>query len=772
MSHPDKVMYPETGTTKADVIRYYLEIADVLLPYAAGRPITRKRWVDGVGTAQHPGKVFFHKDLDQSTPDWVPRGTLQHKEHANDYAVLDEHRGRATLAWLAQMGALELHVPQWRFAADGTVGRPDRLVLDLDPGEGAGLPECVAVAKILRGILDDMGLPTVPVTSGSKGIHLYAALDGSHTSDEMNAVARELARSLAADHPDLVVATLRKADRRGRVLVDWSQNNASKTTITPYSLRGRLRPTVAMPRTWGEITSGRLRQIEFGEVARLLRRRGDVAAPIRPPPVDRLATYRRMRDPARTAEPMAGGTASDDGDPAFVIQRHQARRLHYDFRLERDGVLVSWAVPKGIPGPDDRNRLAVHVEDHPLAYADFTGDIPRGEYGAGHVELWDRGTYRTEKWRPDEVLVTLHGRPDGGLGGAPVRLALIRTGGDDWLVRRTRDQPAAAPRERSAQVADAPRRVERPAMAEYRPMLAELGTLERPPTGDLAVEMKWDGHRVLAHTRDGTTTLRSRNGVDVTDRFADIGDVAAAIGGHDAVLDGEVVALDRRGRPDFGMLQRRAERGARRAPLRYLVFDLLAIDGVDTTRWSYDERRVRLSDALTETDTILFPPAFDGDVDAALGEAARLGLEGVVAKDRHAPYTPGRRSSAWTKLKLHRTQEVVIVGWRLGRGRREGGIGSLLLAVPGDAGLEYVGRVGTGFRDRDLDALHERLLALEVAASPATGVPRADARDARWVSPVLVGEVEFAEWTGDGRLRQASWRGLREDKDPVDVRRE
>ena len=290
MTHPDKVMYPETGTTKADVIRYYLGIADVLLPYAAGRPITRKRWVDGVGTAQRPGKVFFHKDLDESTPDWVPRGTVQHQTHANDYAVLDEQRGRATLAWLAQTGALELHVPQWRFAADGSIGRPDRLVLDLDPGEGAGLPECVVVAKLLRGILDGMGLPTVPVTSGSKGIHLYAALDGTRTSDEMNAVARELARSLAADHADLIVATLRRTDRRGRVLIDWSQNNASKTTIAPYSLRGRRRPTVAMPRTWGEITSGRLRQIEFHEVARLLRRRGDVAAAIRPASIDPLVS--------------------------------------------------------------------------------------------------------------------------------------------------------------------------------------------------------------------------------------------------------------------------------------------------------------------------------------------------------------------------------------------------------------------------------------------------------------------------------------------------
>lgn len=808
-----KVMYPETGTTKADVLAYYREIADVLLPYAAGRPVTRKRWVDGVG-----GQMFFQKDIEDSAPDWVPTRVIHHKDHDNWYPVLDRKTGVATLAWFAQVAALELHVPQWRFGGDGEPGRPDRLIFDLDPGEGAGLPECVEVAKLVRVILDGVGLATVPVTSGSKGIHVYAVLDGTRTSDEASAFAHELARSLEADHPDLVVSTIRKADRAGKVLLDWSQNNAAKTTIAPYSLRGRDRPTVAMPRTWREITSGRLRQIEMHEVLGIIRRRGDAGEPMRPadPEPDRLRRYRSMRDPRKTPEPVPdastrplpviaaataprrrAGSGGGAGEATFVIQRHQARRLHFDFRLEREGVLVSWAVPKGVPASGERNHLAVHVEDHPLAYAEFEGDIPKGEYGAGHVEIWDHGTYETEKWRDDEVIVTLHGSPTGGLGGEPVRVALIRTdrasdknwllhrmaapeppGDFDALVAGTASPPAAEPRpgpkpRRALQ----PRAVRR-GESEYRPMLAQLGSAQRPPRGrDLAVEMKWDGIRVLAHVRGGKTRLVSRNGIDVTSTYPEFAGLADLLGGHDAVLDGEVIALDPRGYPSFGLLQQRmrltrqadVRRAAASVPVRYIAFDLLELDGEDTTAKPYRERRRLLEATVDERPPVHVSPVFDGTVEEGLERAQELHLEGVVAKERGAAYAVGRRSRAWTKVKLHRTQEVVIAGWRPGKGGREGGIGSLLLGVPDDGRLQYVGRVGTGFDEDALAELGRLTKRLARRRNPLTGVPAADARDAHWIAPRLVGEVEFAERTRDGRLRQPSWRGLRPDKSPEDV---
>jgi bifunctional non-homologous end joining protein LigD len=263
VSSLDKVMYPSTGTTKAEILDYYTRIADVFIRYAHNRPATRKRWVDGVGTAQKPGAVFFQKDLDDSAPTWVQRRTIEHKDHTNEYPLVNK---AATLAWLAQMAALEIHVPQWRFNRRGTPQNPDRLVLDLDPGDGIGLPECAEVARAAAAILDNEGLPCFPVTSGSKGIHLYAPLNGKRTSDEVSEWARELARALVADLPDLVVSDMKRALRPGKVFVDWSQNRASKTTIAPYSLRGRLRPTVATPRTWTELESPTLAQLEFGEV--------------------------------------------------------------------------------------------------------------------------------------------------------------------------------------------------------------------------------------------------------------------------------------------------------------------------------------------------------------------------------------------------------------------------------------------------------------------------------------------------------------------------
>lgn len=260
VSSLDKVLYPEAGTTKADVMHYYLSVAEVLLPQLAGRPVTRKRWVDGVGTEGDPGEVFFRKDLEDSAPDWIPTGRIVHANRANSYPLAAEP---AVLAWFAQVAALELHTPQWRFGPDGQPRRPDRLVLDLDPGEGVGLAECAQVARWCREVLDGMGLEAFPVTSGSKGIHLYAALDGTHDAEAVSAVAHELARALEVDHPDLVVSTMKRARRAGKVFLDWSQNNASKTTVAPYSLRGRARPTVAAPRTWEELDDPGLAQLEL-----------------------------------------------------------------------------------------------------------------------------------------------------------------------------------------------------------------------------------------------------------------------------------------------------------------------------------------------------------------------------------------------------------------------------------------------------------------------------------------------------------------------------
>ena len=671
LTNLDKVLYPETGTTKAEVIDYYTRVADVLIPHAKDRPATRKRWVHGVGTPDKPGQVFFQKNLDDGTPSWVKRRSIQHTDHVNEYPLVND---LPTLVWLAQIAALEIHVPQWRFGRNGARKNPDRLVLDLDPGEGAGLPECVEVAKIVRTVLRGMGLDPLPVTSGSKGIHLYAALDGKQSSDEVSAVAHELARMLEADHPDLVVSDQKKTLRGGKVLLDWSQNNGNKTTIVPYSLRGRFRPTVAAPRTWRELTSPGLAQLEFDEVLRRIEKKGDPLLELSVGHLgEDLGEYRSMRDPSKTPEPMGGGRATHHpGEPSFVIQEHHASRLHHDFRLERDGVLVSWALPKGVPTDRKVNHLAVKVEDHPLEYGSFEGVIPKGEYGAGRVEIWDRGTYDLEKWRDDEVIATLHGEKHG-----THRYALIQTGGrtgddaDNWLIHLM--APAG-----EAGAATEPARRPAKRAEPLAPMLATAGdpdTLDRDE--DWVFELKWDGIRALATISGDELTLRSRNGLDLTASYPELAELVPAFDG-DGVVDGEIVALDAEGRPSFSRLQRRmgltvprdVERARRAIAVHYFAFDLLELDGRALVKEPYERRRELLREHLEDRGPIAVPPDVGTKLAPALDTSEELGLEGVMAKRRDSPYRVGRRSRDWIKLKHHRAQEVVIAGWRPGNGRR------------------------------------------------------------------------------------------------------
>lgn len=774
LTNLDKVMYPETGTTKGEVIAYYTAVAPRMLPLLAGRPVTRKRWVEGVGTADAPAEAFFAKQLEPGAPEWVTRAAIEHSDGPKDYPVVDE---LASLVWLAQVASLELHVPQWRFSPDGRRGRPDRLVLDLDPGPGADLAQCAHIAHLAKDILQDIGLDPFPVTSGSKGIHLYSRLDGTHTSEQASALAKELARAIEADHPDLATSTMAKASRGGRVLLDWSQNNAAKTTVCPYSLRGRAHPTAAAPRTWAELSDPGLRQLRFDEVLDRVQQGTDPLAGLAAAGAGALAPYLAKRSAARTPEPMPDRVepAEPGALPRFVIQEHHARRLHYDLRIERDGVLVSWAVPKGVPDAADRNHLAVMTEPHPLEYLVFHGEIPRGEYGAGTMTVWDTGTVELEKWRDDEVIGTFRG--SGPLGTA--RLALIRTQGSgeksSWLLHRMKEQavvPAAAP-----DVSAPPQPV--------APMLAEPGSAGLIKSlRDPWAEIKWDGIRAIGTWNGGRMRLHARSGTDITARYPELtADGAPHLPVADAVVDGEIVALDAAGLPSFSRLQsrmhltkaREIERETVRTPVRFHVFDLLRLDGRDLTGLPLRDRRALL-ETLAEgaDDAVVVPPVFR-DPDAAIATSREFGLEGVVVKEAGSAYRPGVRSGSWLKIKNTRMQEVVIAGIRPGRGDRAGEIGSLLLAVPDGSGtgsLRYVGRVGSGFSDRVLHDLGDRLAPLRIGEPRVVGVPSADARDALWVDPVLVGEVEFGNWTPDGILRHARWRGLRPDKRPDQVVRE
>jgi bifunctional non-homologous end joining protein LigD len=468
----------------------------------------------------------------------------------------------------------------------------------------------------------------------------------------------------------------------------------------------------------------------------------------------RLDEYEAKRDPKRTPEPF-GGSAPARAAPTFVVQRHAARRLHYDFRLEREGALASWAVPKGIPLEPGSRHLAVHVEDHPLEYASFEGEIPKGEYGAGTVEIWDRGTYELVEEKRDGGLTV---RLEGGRLRGTWTLVPARLDGDpkNWLLIRKRDEtPRPLAEERV-----------------YRPMLATLAA-DLPVGSDWLFEVKWDGYRALAYVRGGEVELRSRRDQPLTERFPSVAkEVAKAVRTPYCVLDGEVCALDEKGRPRFSAMQQ----GKPETVFVYFVFDVLEVEGEPLLERPLVERRARLGELLDPRNPFVrLSEAFDDG--QALVQAGRAqNVEGFVAKRASSRYEPGRRSHAWVKVKPHKErQEFLIAGYTKGRGRRETSFGSLVLAVRVGDDLAWVGNCGTGFTEEEIEHVLEKLRPLEREDSPfpvRPKMPRVGRGDVVWVEPELVCEVEFAEWTHDGHLRAPSYQGLRVDKAAEEVRAE
>ena len=471
----------------------------------------------------------------------------------------------------------------------------------------------------------------------------------------------------------------------------------------------------------------------------------------------KLTEYEAKRDFKRTPEP--GGRVPRKAARAlrFVVQEHHARRLHWDFRLERDGVLVSWAVPKGVPPDPKKNHLAVHVEDHPLGYIDFAGRIPAGNYGAGQVSIWDHGIYETEKWSDREVMVVLHGERVQG------RYVLFQTNGENWMIHRM----------------DPPQDPERGPMPEkIAPMMAKLGSAIPKPEAPWGFEFKWDGIRALAYVESGRVRLISRTGEEITPRYPEIHAMGRALGSKEVILDGEVVALDEKARPSFEEIQQRmgltSETDIRRkmklVPVTYMVFDLLWQDGHSLMAQPYTERRGALEKLKLAGESWQTPPFEKGGGQAMLDASAKAGLEGVVAKRLDSKYEPGRRSGAWVKIKNRSRQELVIAGWLEGEGKRRGYPGALLLGYYAQGKLTYAGKVGTGFTDAMLEKLAGLLKPLAQDKSPFdSGSPP---RAAQFVRPKLVGEFEFVEWTRSGQLRAPAFKGLRADKPAKDVVRE
>jgi len=488
---------------------------------------------------------------------------------------------------------------------------------------------------------------------------------------------------------------------------------------------------------------------------------------------DDLGVYHSKRDFTVTGEPK-GKVQARGSKLTYVIQRHDARRLHFDFRIELDGVLKSWAVPKGPSLSPSEKRLAVQVEDHPYDYGGFEGAIPKGEYGGGHVLIWDRGEWKPigdphDGLRKGHLKFTLCGdRLQGGF-------ALIRMrgrGGDkvadggkaNWLLIKEQDRFA-----KKGAAAEITTPSHPPAIKKIELQLATLES-KIPLRADWIYEMKLDGYRAITVLEDGKARVHSRSGLDWTKRFPAICKAIESLPIPNAIFDGEICAVDDAGRTRFQELQNALSLKDDSA-LRYFVFDLLFVDGMDIRDRPLLVRKAILQSVLEGTETPLtYVTHLDSEesITAVFADVCKQGLEGIIAKRRDRPYVGGRGGD-WVKVKCVRRQEMVIVGFTAPRGSRRG-LGALLLGVQDKGALRYAGKVGTGFSQASLSDLSKKLGKLRSAHHRVTGAPRL--KDATWVEPSLVCEVSFTEWTRDGALRHPSFLGLREDKSASEVVRE
>ena len=781
LSNLDKVFWPEEGYTKGDLLGYYFNVAELILPHLRERPLTMKRMPDGIS-----GPFFYEKTAPSHTPDWVARCPVESAESKDGVIGFLTVNDLSTLLYVANLGCIEMHPLHSRC---GSVETPDYLFFDLDP-MGASFEDVLAVSLHVHAALQTLELESYPKTSGATGVQIYVPIEPGWSYDQVRDFVGTVGRMIERADRDRVTMAWQIDKRTGKVFIDHNMNRSGANISAVYSLRPEPGATVSTPLTWEEVEAGVTPQdFRIDDVWERFATLGDLFDGVRTEPQDlapaleavglpsrttvdvrpdrrtseeviaaskdpQLGEYLRKRSfgPEGTTEPAPGGAAGAGN--SFVIHKHRATRLHYDVRLERDGALPSWAVPRGLPTQPGDKRLAVRTEDHPLEYGSFEGSIPEGHYGAGEVRIFDDGWYEPLEWTEKKVSFRLHGRRYPGL---EYHFVKTRT---DWLVFLASHQQA-------------PMLASSPAM---QPMLAEGGwqAFDDPAWW---FEPKFDGIRAVTTMATDLTRLVTRNARDVSDKYPELKMVHELVNQVNAVLDAEIVAFDDDGKNSFEALQQRMnlanereiKRIAQKIPVALVAFDLLWLDGRDLTGLALQERRELLEGIVEQDHRLQVVTHVEADGTRFVKIARDLGLEGVVAKRLGSKYQPGRRSPDWRKIKLTNTQDCVILGWTPGQGGRAGTFGALLVGAYDDGELLWIGQVGTGFTQQTLERLMEALEPLVRTRPPIDDPELAKVKGATFVEPVLVCEVEYLEITkSTKKMRAPSFKGMRDDKAPED----
>lgn len=837
ITNTDKVLYSGGRFTKAQVIDYYRRIAPVLLPHFRNRPVTLKRFPDGVH-----GDFFYEKDAPTFTPKWIKTFPVPRHEGGPpiNYILINDVE---TLVWCANIAAVELHPFLHRVPKIET---PTAVVFDLDPGEGVDLLGCAEVALLLRELLAPLRLKCFAKVSGSKGMQVYVPLNSETTYEATQSFARAVAELLERQHPDQIVADMAKNLRLGKVFIDWSQNADHKTTVGVYSLRAkRNRPFVSVPVKWSELErslktksadslfwtadQALLRVKKVGDLFALILKlkqklpeafgnseRKSMARRSVPP----LAEYGRKRHFNKTAEPKPNfpRRSRQGGRRRFVVQKHAASQLHYDFRLEMHDVLKSWAVPRGLPLQLNERHSAFATEDHPIDYLSFEGIIPEGEYGGGTVMVWDIGSYDIvdgNYWK-GALTVFLQGKKLRGewklqrteSENGKTRWLLTKSGQNEKripakqldrsaLTGRTMEQIAqeksavwqrhdgadARARRSISGIGAKPARgrgsskVRARAPGFVSPMKAT--SVEKLPTGEeWLYEIKWDGYRALALKHGETVRLLSAKEKSLASDFPTVVSDVRELNADTAVLDGEVVAINERGKPSFQILQNRKSLG-REWRIVYYAFDLLNLEGKDLRSLPLCDRKEKLRE-LVASSRVRYSAELEGNAGEVVAAIEKAGLEGIVAKRRNSRYQARTRSRDWVKLKLGCVQEFVIGGYNPDPPTFQ----SLLVGYYEKGKLMFAGKVRQGFNPASRAKLFRQLHRLGTSKCPFTNLPCSqkshfgegitadDMQQLKWLRPKLLAQVQFTEWTSYGLLRHATFLALRDDKNPHEVVRE
>ncbi len=758
LSNLEKVLYPDIHLLKAELIEYYLKIAPSILAHVKGRPLSFVRYPDGID-----GERFFQKNRPEWAPEWLEHIVLPESDGKEkiDFVIA---AGEASLVWLANLACIEFHQMHCR---SPHFDKPDYFVFDLDPPGNFRFGDLVEIALSMKEHLENFGYSPFVKTTGSKGLHILAPIEPKWTFDKVFEAAREIAERFVESHSRSTTLHVKKEARKGRVLVDIYRNRTYQTIVSAYSLRGLPGAPVSMPLSWDHLKDIRsatdfnlhnaLEHVvrngdawagiaAYAAVLHTVRERAATkkgAAPsLKHKTPEALREYAKKRSFGKTMEPLPAIKAGT-GD-AFVLHRHHATQLHYDLRLEKGGVLKSWAVPKGLPPRAGIRRLAVATEDHPLEYINFEGSIPKGQYGGGKIWIYARGKYEITWEKKDGFYFRLQSRE------LNAEYRMHHTGGKEWMLERVDNPQVDWLRD------------------NIEPMLARP-TDRLPDSGDYLCEVKWDGIRALIAVDEGEVRISSRNQHDITSKFPEFLVPDQAFRTVSALFDSEIVCLDDAGKPAFSNVIRRLQQNGKnsiervrvRHPAVCYIFDCLFLDGRPTVNEPLYRRRAWMEDAIRRDTTFRVSEAV-AEGKELFKAAVKMGLEGIMAKERNSMYRPGARSELWLKIKKRRTMECVIIGYTTGKGDRQALFGALQLALREGDALRYVGKVGAGFNEKSMKETRDYLKKVRQVKRPIIEKPPDDAQTV-WIQPTAVCEVQFASLTKDGMLREPVFLRLRPD---------